>query len=293
MPTQQSPITQADHAAVDAAARAGAVVRPLESLEEMAAVPDLIRRVWQPQPFNMPLSTDMVAALSMAGCYAVGAWAEDRLVGAAVGMFDEPGAGHLHSHIAVVDPDLRGRGVGTAMKLHQRAWAMEREVRTVTWTFDPLVRRNAFLNLGKLGGVVREYKPNLYGLLPDTINGHDESDRLLATWDLASDRVADAVAALASPSGSATSHRPLPPGIRAALSVGEDGMPRPERATGSLVTVDIPGAIADVRSSRPDVAFAWRHAVRDVLGGLLDRGAIVVGFDRARGYVVRRDGAQP
>src|SRR3712207_7442617 len=62
-------------------------------------------------------------------------------------------------------------------KLHQRAWAIARGVHEVAWTFDPLVARNAWFNLTKLGARATEYLPNFYGPMDDGINGADESDR--------------------------------------------------------------------------------------------------------------------
>ncbi len=70
---------------------------------------------------------------------------------------------HLHSHMAAVLPQAADRGIGTALKLHQRAWALRHEIDRIVWTFDPLVRRNARLNLTKLGGVGVEYLVDFYG----------------------------------------------------------------------------------------------------------------------------------
>ena len=52
------------------------------------------------------------------------------------------------------------------------------------WTFDPLVRRNAWFNIAVLGAEVREYLPSFYGSMTDAINAGDDSDRLLVTWDV-------------------------------------------------------------------------------------------------------------
>ena len=78
------------------------------------------------------------------------------------------------------------RNVGYALKLHQRAWALQRGIATITWTFDPLVRRNAYFNLAKLGVRATRYLPNFYGAMQDPINAGDDTDRLLVDWDLAS-----------------------------------------------------------------------------------------------------------
>jgi predicted GNAT superfamily acetyltransferase len=104
---------------------------------------------------------------------------------------------HVHSHVAAVRPAARG-GVGFALKLAQRAVALENGVAEVRWTYDPLIRRNAHLNLDKLGATVRAYLPDFYGKLDDAISGSDSSDRFEVSWQLDSSAVADAIdAALA------------------------------------------------------------------------------------------------
>ena len=77
----------------------------------------------------------------------------------------------------------RDQGLGTAVKMHQWAWAKERGYKSITWTFDPLVRRNARLNILKLGADLISYQPNFYGNMADELNNGDESDRIMVRWD--------------------------------------------------------------------------------------------------------------
>ncbi|MEV6863695.1 GNAT family N-acetyltransferase, partial [Streptosporangium subroseum] len=56
----------------------------------------------------------------------------------------------------------------------------------------------------------------------------------------------------------------------------------------------VPEDIEALRRTDPGAATAWRHAVRDVLGGLMGEGARVTGFVREGGYIVeRRVGDEP
>ena len=80
----------------------------------------------------------------------------------------------------------QARGIGRALKAHQREWAFAREVGTITWTFDPLIARNAHFNLAVLGARVTDYLVDHYGDMGDAINSGDESDRLHVAWHLAS-----------------------------------------------------------------------------------------------------------
>ena len=106
-----------------------------------------------------------------------------------LGFLGRSSAGvHLHSHLLAVAEDRRGQGLGLALKQSQRAWALQRGITRVTWTFDPLVVRNAELNLRRLGAVAGEYLPDHYGRMRDAFNAGDATDRLLVRWQLDSPR---------------------------------------------------------------------------------------------------------
>jgi predicted GNAT superfamily acetyltransferase len=222
-------------------------------------------------------------ALSKAGNYVAGAYRGDDLVGASVAFFGPPAGAAMHSHIAAVAPGLRGRSVGFAVKQHQRAWALHRGVRRISWTFDPLVRRNAYFNLGKLGAVATEYLPNFYGQMADEVNAGDESDRLVVDWALTSGTVLRAA-------------RGEPPvvefdelrgrGAVTGLSADERGAPVVGTTDAPLVLVGVPPDVESLRRTDRETARQWRYALRAVLGGLLDAGGRVTGFVRDGWYVV-------
>jgi predicted GNAT superfamily acetyltransferase len=81
-------------------------------------------------------------------------------------------------------PSFVGKGIGEMIKRHQWDWAKENGFDSITWTFDPLVRRNAHFNLVKLGARVLGYHQNFYGELDDGINAGEQSDRVLVRWDV-------------------------------------------------------------------------------------------------------------
>lgn len=86
-----------------------------------------------------------------------------------------------HSHLLAIHPDWRGKGLATALKWAQREQVLAQGLSHMTWTFDPLVARNAHLNLNKLGAIVREYHPAFY-----PTSGDFPNDRLMVEWDLSS-----------------------------------------------------------------------------------------------------------
>ena len=286
-------MTNEASAAADAA---GVRIRPLESLADLEAAIGLFDQIWRPAPTNPPLTLELLRAMTKAGNYAAGAYdvRDGGLIGACAGFFGPPAAREMHSHIAGVAGPGLGRGVGFALKLHQRSWALARGVRSIEWTFDPLVRRNAYFNMVKLGARPAEYLPNFYGGMNDAINGAADSDRLLIAWDLRSPLVTDACAGK---TAAASAEAELAGGASVALSASADGWPVPGTASGQVLLIAVPRDIEGLRVADPACAAAWRTALRVSLEPLLAAGARVTGFDRsyngAGWYVVTTESPSP
>jgi predicted GNAT superfamily acetyltransferase len=268
-------------AAAESAARAAGVrVRHLERVAEFEAVCALYDDIWRPAGKNGPVTPELLRAMTKAGSYVGGAFDGEELVGACMGFFAPPEQRALHSHIAGVSARMRGRNVGFALKLHQRAWALLRGLVEISWTFDPLVGRNAYFNLTKLAAEPVEYLENFYGQMADGINGGDDTDRLLVRWR------PDAPAVVAASSGE---HRPAEPaGAPYVLDVSPAGDPVTSQADAPTVLVRVPRDIESLRIADPAQAARWRAALREVLGGLLADGARIRGFDRSGRYIIDR-----
>ena len=281
--------TSATAAADTAAAAAGIEMRLLTDVADLNEVYRLFDGVWHADPDGAAVTPNMLRALSKAGNYVAGAYDSTGMLGACVGFFAAPGRRELHSHVAAVTGAARGRSVGRAMKLHQRAWALSHGVTTVSWTFDPLISRNAYFNVVKLGGDPVQYLPDFYGRMADAINGDDATDRLLLRWDLTAAHVEEAargvrpewnVAALGC-TGAVTG-----------LDRSPAGEPVPGTLDGDTILVAVPPDVESLRRTDPACARRWRVALRDVLSPLLDAGARVRGFDRTGWYVLVREGEQ-
>ncbi|WP_284533855.1 GNAT family N-acetyltransferase [Nocardioides sp. T2.26MG-1] len=271
--------------AADAAAQVARVaVRELTELADLERVVALYARIWG-RDTNPPMTLELLRAFTKAGNYVGGAFEGTELVGACVGFFHAPAEDALHSHIAGVAPETAGRSVGFALKLHQRAWALLRGISEIAWTFDPLVSRNAYFNLVKLAAEPVEYLPNFYGAMADSINGLDDSDRLLVRWRLRDPAV---VAACSGGGVSAVISEELAAGAAVALGVSDTGTPVPGRLDAQTSLVAVPHDIAALRLRDPALAQQWRSAVREALSALVADGARVTGFDRDGWYVVRR-----
>jgi predicted GNAT superfamily acetyltransferase len=176
-------------------------IRPLETLDELHTCEEIQRRAWDTGDEEV-VPAHMLLTIAKSGGLLLGAVGDAPpypLVGFVLGLLaprEPPGPGNApgdllrhHSHMLGVHPDWWGHGIGYRLKLAQREAAMAQGLNLVTWTFDPLERRNATLNFAKLGVVCRTYLPNLYGELDDGLNEGLPSDRFQVDWWLHSPRV--------------------------------------------------------------------------------------------------------
>ncbi len=273
---------EAQRVAADAAARAGVRVADLDDVAELERACELFDLVWGAGTPGAPsiLPTNLARALSHSGNFLAAAYSGADMVGAAFGFLATAGPGlHLHSHLLAVDPQVRTTGIGVALKQHQRSWALARGLEIVRWTYDPLVARNGFINLCKLGTKVVGFHSNFYGAMRDGINEGDESDRLVVEWDLVNPRTIempeDAVQDLRA--------RGL-----AILEEDEQGLPIMRDSAGQVVLCKVPRDIVELRRANADGAASWRQAARQTLGVAISDGYSVTGLSRSGWYRLER-----
>src|SRR5246127_3430726 len=165
------------------------IIRSCHDLEELRTAVALQKEVWNFTDAELvPLRLFVVA--EKIGGQVIGAFDGGLMVGFALSV---PGmrGGHpyLHSHMLAVRQNYRNGGLGRRIKLFQREEAMGRGFELIEWTFDPLEIKNAYLNIEKLGAIVRRYTINQYGITTSPLQGGLPTDRLIAEWWLKSERV--------------------------------------------------------------------------------------------------------
>ena len=274
-----------------AAAAAGVRIAPLEALSDAEAVAAVIARVWGEQP----LGSELLRALEHAGCPFLGAWeadvatkpAADRsLVGYVLGFVGVAGGLHVHSHMLAVMPEWRRRGAGFALKLAQRAWALDAGIPEIRWTFDPLLLGNARFNLLKLGGVATAFLPNFYGAMQDELNRGERTDRFELTWMTSAERVHDVLEA-----GGSRPGRAPPDAVPILTWEGDPDAPRPVAtgmAPGERALVAIPPHHLQLRRSHPPLAAAWREAAGTAFRACFDHGLAAASVTDDGRYVFER-----
>ena len=256
-------------------------IEELSELDDLRELAELFAMVWG-RPGEPPINSDTLRALAHSGNYLAGTRSDGRLIGGIVGWLGghPPHELHMHSHILGVVPSIETRGLGFALKQHQRRWCLERSVGAVEWTFDPLVRRNAYFNLTKLGAEAARYLVDFYGTMDDDINAGDESDRILIRWELTSEKAIQA--AEGRPSEAAVEEN-----AARVLSAGADGEPVARDLHGNTALLQVPDDIVALRHRAPQLARSWRHAVRAALGGAMSAGYRVTSVTRDGWYVLR------
>ena len=260
-------------------------IRPFVTIEDYRECVALQEDTWG-HGFSERVSPAILKVSQILGGVSSGAYdADDRLVGFVFGMTGVRDGELVHwSDMLAVRPDVRDSGLGRRLKEYQREEVMRVGVEKMFWTFDPLQSRNAYLNLVKLGIVVREYREDMYGQTDSPLHRGIGTDRCVALWLLSSERVRSRL-------GSA-SHRPTEPGESAEAGgapyalFAEDGDDHPEPGEPRLglradaVRVAIPSDIGSLMSDDMELAVRWRSATRAVFRHYLDAGYEAVGFTR-------------
>ncbi len=166
-------------------------IQSFTSLEQFEQCVALEEAVWGYDPADI-IPSRMFLLASLIGGQVMGAFVADSptAVGFALAI---PGMrnGHpyLHSHMVGVLSEYRNLGIARALKLAQREDALARGFELMEWTFDPLEIKNAYINIAKLGAIVRRYKRNFYGPSSSPLQGGLPTDRVYAEWWLRSKRV--------------------------------------------------------------------------------------------------------
>ena len=165
-------------------------IHQLSKLAEFSDAVRLQREIWGFKDVDLlPLRLFVVA--SKIGGQVLGAFDGGRMVAFCLCIpgLKPGGKYYLHSHMLGVLPQYRNSGVGRALKLKQRQYALAGGIDLIEWTFDPLEIKNAFFNIERLGAIVRRYVHNQYGTTTSHLHGGLPTDRLIAEWWIRTDRV--------------------------------------------------------------------------------------------------------
>jgi predicted GNAT superfamily acetyltransferase len=291
------------------------VLRALEDPTEIQEVEDLQAIVW-PGDERTIVPANLMRACVHHGGVLIGAYQPEDETGQAPGspllgfVFSFPGTYSTpdgprlqhHSHMLAVHPDYRDQGIGFALKRAQWQMVRNQGIDLITWTFDPLVSRNAYLNLSLLGAVSNSYLVNFYGEMRDGLNAGLPSDRFMVDWWVNTTRVDRRVSK--SPRSALDLAHYLASGAEVLnpTCLDERGLPLPSafhELPGSFDASDPPAfalveILADYQELRgldPELALEWRLQIRPYFQELFALGYLATDFiylpgKPGRGYYV-------
>jgi predicted GNAT superfamily acetyltransferase len=162
----------------------------LDTLEEYKACVKLQKEVWGFEDNLDMVPIPLLVVGRKNGGFLYGAFDKDKLIGFIYSILGYYNGQFIHcSHMLAVLPQYRDAGVGYYLKMKQREFALSQGIKLITWTFDPFQVKNAYFNIEKLGIIIRNYYPNLYGETSSPLHYGLPTDRMLAEWYLDSDKV--------------------------------------------------------------------------------------------------------
>lgn len=256
-------------------------IRDLETRADLESVLRLEKEVWGLDDADViPLT--LAVALKAAGSMWLGAFDDNQLVGFALAFPSlEGGTAGFHSHMLAVRASHRGRNLGYELKLAQRQGALARDIKEMTWTFDPLRSRNAHLNFHRLGVVCDSYRIDFYGPQTSSPLHRNGTDRLWVTWHMADSRVEERLKGKNARAEVMDTLLHLEPLVR----FNGDGRPAEGDLAKALarhrIAIEIPGDIDPIEREDPGRAREWRLATRRAFTEALRAGFIVNEFCRS------------
>ena len=258
------------------------IIRPFASRPDYDACVRLQRETWGEDFVDVVPATILMVSQRVGGVSAGAFDADGRLLGFVFGISGIRGGELVHwSDMLAVRPEARGTGLGKRLKHFQRRQLLERGIRRMLWTYDPLVARNANLNLNGLGARPVEYVADMYGDTRSALHAGLDTDRLIVEW-----RLDEAGPAGTEPEAGNGSPGSMPglegPGTAAgAAPIVDAEWLRRERPlpTGPRVRVAAPADIDGLKASDPACARAWQQAQRRAFTWYLANGYRVSGFE--------------
>ncbi|OGO20003.1 MAG: hypothetical protein A2Z14_16565 [Chloroflexi bacterium RBG_16_48_8] len=264
-------------------------IRPLTSIDDVAQLEALQLLVWPGSETDV-VPAHIMLAIARNGGLVLGAYDQDRLIGFVAGFLgtdhespDRPALARLkhHSHMLGVHPDYRDEGVGFHLKSAQRDFVHKQGIRLITWTYDPLQSRNAYLNIHRLGAVCRRYHREAYGEMRDQLNVGYPSDRFEVEWWITSARVKSRLKGsrrtldLANFLGAgAVKINPAQLGADHLLQPAEKILPMEDR----IILVEIPPEITLIKERDAEISRSWRMQTRMLFEEAFSKGYLVTDF---------------
>ncbi|MCY3414668.1 MAG: GNAT family N-acetyltransferase [Candidatus Heimdallarchaeota archaeon] len=236
-------------------------IRKVTTMQEIHGIVEIQRQAWNMNDLGIVPTFEM-KAVSSVGTVLVAVNDEDIPIGF-IYAYDQIPDSH-YSHMMAILPEYQGQSIGYALKKEHRRIALEKGIKHIRWTVDPLLPNNAFLNFAKLGGICNIYYSNYYG--PPDVEGIGlyaglDTDRFLIDWVISDERVERRMNDYQSDRVDKESLLKRAP----AINVIEDDLPVNQNIDiNDRFTVQIPADFQELKITSPENAVVWREYFRNV-----------------------------
>jgi predicted GNAT superfamily acetyltransferase len=260
-------------------------IRILETAEEMEQLEELQRQVWPGSETDV-IPVHLLVTLAHNGGLVLGAYEDEKMVGLLVGfvgLYDVPdGPRPKHcSHELGVLPEARNAGVGFALKRAQWQIVRQQGLDRITWTYDPLLSRNAHLNIARLGAVCNTYLRSEYGEMHDGLNAGLPSDRFQVDWWVGTRRVERRLSRHPRPALTLADFEAADAQALYQVDSAGDFIRPPAHFTiseGPLLLAEIPSDFLQLKAANFELARAWRFFSREMFETCFSAGYLVTDF---------------
>jgi chorismate synthase len=266
----------------------GVTVRPLSSPSEFEAVEEVQMSAWG-MGARAATPKEVMIAINDNGGLVLGAFDGKRVVGFALTLVGHrAGTVYMYSHMTGVAKEFQSKGIGYLVKRKQREISLKRGFPFIAWTFDPIIARNAYFNFKKLGVIARNYLPDYYGPMNDSINVGWPTDRFLCEWYIEPEQLRKV-----------RSYARLP--LSEAHVVIKKRGREPDvfcqdwkiDVSGARALVDIPDDVVDLKRRHPEEGRRWREATGETFKAYFAAGysavALLKGKDGLRYLLAKAD----
>lgn len=285
------------------------VLKALQNAEEIKPLEALQKLIWSGSDTDI-IPQHMMLTAAQNGGLVIGAYDEEQVVGFVfgfIGLYNEDGKARIKhcSHMLGVHPEFRDAGVGARLKRAQWQLVRQQGLELITWTYDPLESRNAYLNFAKLGAICSTYKRNFYGPMEDDLNTGIPSDRFQVDWWVNSQRVVKRLRRDPGKRLNLAQYLAADVPIINATELTGGGFPAPYQdrmdtlenpaTRPNLTLFEIPGNFQAIKAADMDLAREWRMYSRVIFELFFNQGYMVTDFvfqadDVPRGYYVLTHG---
>lgn len=259
-------------------------IRSINTLTDLRKCHEIQRATWGFTDLMVFPYTQLISAAHNGGVL-LGAYVNEELVGFVYGYLGMSGSKLYHfSQRMGVLPQYQSMGIGMKLKLAQREQMLRQGIDLIVWTYDPLLGKNAALNIEKLGGFIRHYARDIYGAVNNPLQVGLSTDRFLLEWELMSDRVRERIRS-SDPRPRAEEWLKQDRHRLVNYVAWEGNLPRPvaldlEMEEDTLL-VQIPPDLNVIKRIDLSIARGWRESTRDIFETYFKRGYVVTGFTRS------------